>query len=137
MHSRVWSYTLASAIVSHHCISRLFRKLYLYFFIRSTSSGVCQPTFLNLFCHMMHALCSGEVLLRPFHKIPLKYLNDEGKLLPVLFSCWCPAQYAPLFCSRPRSVTLSLIPGKLFPTSSGYYLDHSKNTRLIDWLCHS
>ena len=27
------------------------------------------------------------------------------------------------FCSRPRSLTLSLIPGKLFPTSSGSWSD--------------
>jgi len=27
------------------------------------------------------------------------------------------------FCSRPRSLTSSLIPGKLFPTSSGFWSD--------------
>jgi len=44
-----------------------------------------------------------------------------------------------MLCPRPRSLTLSLIPGKLFPTSSGswsdfYYLDHSKSAWLVDWL---
>jgi len=47
------------------------------------------------------------------------------------------------FCSRPRSLILSLIPGKLFPTSSGSWSDFITWTTLkiiwlinwlIDWL---
>jgi len=41
------------------------------------------------------------------------------------------------FCSRPRSRTLSLIPGKLFPTSSGSWSDFVTWTTLkymTDWL---
>ena len=39
------------------------------------------------------------------------------------------------FCSRPRSLTLSLIPGKLFPTSSGSWSDFITWTtlKIHDW----
>jgi len=40
------------------------------------------------------------------------------------------------FCSRPRSLTLSLIPGKLFPTSSGSWSDFITwiTLKIHDWL---